>query len=379
MDLEWIGEDDKNTLGHVSKMHLEGKIISSPHHAMTSKDYGIVDRVKRSRELKNNNLVVSGELLNFTTFKGVGSDAEITDSLFDRMKKRMVKEKVNVVHTRIPEAFTVGDRISPVNRISELQTSALVGIQLDAEASIILPPLGAGISSFESFKTIYDRTKTELQTYKSNKEIAGYIPSTNQLDIVRKIIEAYLKDGIKLFFVDFSGSSINRALIRTVVSSIRSSLKIKRKVVDQPDKQYYLHVLDVATSRKSTMGVAPIMDVLTHTYGVDSTSGVVWGGGKLEKEKLRYFHYEKYGAYRIGDIQNSIAIPPQLIEGSTYAVYDKLRADRLIEYANECLQISSYISEGEKDYGGYLKAKSVASKDVTNAMSDVKEIKANSK
>jgi hypothetical protein len=36
MNLEWIAEDMKNTLGHVSKMTIDGKTVLSPHHAMSS-------------------------------------------------------------------------------------------------------------------------------------------------------------------------------------------------------------------------------------------------------------------------------------------------------------------------------------------------------
>lgn len=382
MDLEWIAEDSNNTLGHISRMRIEGKPISSPHHALTSKDYEIVERVARSRELKNNNIVVNGEILSYSNFKGVGTDTEITNNLFNKMGSRIVKDKVNIVHIRIPENYVVGDSVIPVNKVSELKTSALVGIQIEAKASVIIPPINTGISSIEVFKTIYDRTKIEIQSSKYNKELGGYIPSTNQLDLVPEMIQKYLKDGVRIFFVDFSGSSMNRALIRTVVSSIRAILRTKKKRIEDPDKQYYLHVLDIASSRKSTMPVTSITDILTHSYGVDSTSGVMWGGGKLEKNKLRYFNMKDYGAYRIGGLPKYVLIDPNLTEGSVQAVYEKLRADRLIEYNKECSEVSSRISGNSgnhNDYGSYLTTKTGADKDVINALSDIKEIKANSK
>jgi hypothetical protein len=377
MNLEWIAEDEKNTLGHTTKMTLDNKTILSPHHAITYKDYEIVKKVDRLTELKDSNLVVAGEILSHQAFNGVGTNSIITDALFKRMQNRTLKGKANLIHTRIPEDYTIGDITKPIDRVSELQTSALVGIQIDAQASAIIPPLNAGISSFGAFKSVYERTKIEIQTSKA-KDIVGYIPTTKELGLVWKVVEAYLKDDIRFFAVDFSGSPMNRALIRTVASAIRNNLKIKSKVKESKDKQYYLHVFDVSSNRKSSLPISPITDVLTHSYGVDSTSGVVWGGGKLDRTKLRYFNMKDYGAYHIGKITNSIMSNDTLISGSTPEVYEKLRADKLIEYRKECATISDVISGDLLDYSSYLSTKTIAQNDVKNALLDIKEIKANS-
>lgn len=374
MNVEWLAEDEKNTLGHTTKLTLESKTILSPHHAITYKDYEAVSNTGRLGELKDSNIVVAGELLSHQAFEGVGSNSIITDALFSRMKNRMIKDKVNILHTRIPESYKIGNVIKPVDKVSELQTSALVGIQIDANASAVIPPLNAGISSFPAFKTVYDRTKIEIQTSKS-KDIIGYIPTTIELGVVWKIVEAYIKDDVRFFAVDFAGSPLNRALIRSVVSAIRNNLKIKGKVKEDADKQYYLHVFDVASSKKSSLAISPITDILTHSYSVDSTSSVVWGGGKLEKEKLRYYNTKDYGAYRIG---NLTTINEKLISGSASEAYEKLRADKLIEYKKECTNISDVISGNLLDYSSYLSTKTIAQSDVKNALLDIKEIKANS-
>ncbi len=379
MNLEWIAEDMKNTLGHVSKMTIDGKTVLSPHHAMTSKDYEIVNQVKRTNELKDSNLVVNGEILGYSTFKGVGVDSKTTDDLFKRLSGKVVKDKPNIVYTRIPESHTIDDILIPVNKVSELQTSGLVGIQIDSGASVIIPPLQTGISSKDVFKDVYERTKIEIQTSKYTKDVAGYIPTTRQLGIVTDMIQAYVKDDVRFFITDFSGSAMNRALIRTVVSAIRKCLGIKKSILEQPDKQYYLHVLDISSSKKTTQAISPIMDILTHSYGVDSTSGVLWGGGKLEKDKLRYYNMGSYGAYRIGKLPENIKIRHDILDGSAYEVYQKLRADKLIEYKKECNEISDTMSSSKTDYGSRLTTKTAATKDVENAFMDVKEILANSK
>ena len=240
-------------------------------------------------------------------------------------------------------------------------------------------PLQTGISSKDVFKDVYERTKIEIQTSKYTKDVAGYIPTTRQLGIVTDMIQAYVKDDVRFFITDFSGSAMNRALIRTVVSAIRKCLGIKKSILEQPDKQYYLHVLDISSSKKTTQAISPIMDILTHSYGVDSTSGVLWGGGKLEKDKLRYYNMGSYGAYRIGKLPENIKIRHDILDGSAYEVYQKLRADKLIEYKKECNEISDTMSSSKTDYGSRLTTKTAATKDVENAFMDVKEILANSK
>jgi len=132
---------------------------------------------------------------------------------------------------------------------------------------------------------------------KNKKEIVGYIPTTDHLEIVRDLTAAYLKKGVRFFAVDFSGAHNQPSLMRTIVRTIREKLKIK-KLAKEKDEKYYLHAFNVATARKSTRDVSPISDIIAQPYGVDSTSSTMWGGGTLDMNKLRYYNTDDYGAYR---------------------------------------------------------------------------------
>jgi len=179
--------------------------------------------------------------------------------------------------------------------------------------------------------------------------------------------------------MDFSASTIPRAYLRTSVRALRESLKIKRGKIPL-EKQYTLHAFNVSFAVKSQNEITPITDILTHVYGVDVTSGVIWGGGKLEKDKLRYYNTNDYGAYRIGNRQNhNIHIPNKLLVGNPITVYKKLRVDRIISYQNECGKISNKMAEQDPSlgYSAYINTKDRATDIVKKAISDVKEIKAN--
>lgn len=382
MNLEWIAEDDTNTIGHVSKMNLDGFSITSPMHVITSRDLEIANRVRVSEELKNTKMFLAGECLSYQAFNGVGINSDITEAIFQRIKAKIVKGKANLVQLRVPEHYEMSKSdIRRVTKLSPLQTSGIVGIQLEVGASAITPPLHQGISSSEVFNSIYETTKTEIQTYNREREIIGYIPTTKELRLVSDMVKTYVKDGIRFFAVDFSSSPLNRWLLRTVVTALRVNLKIKGTVKEKTDKQYYLHVFNIASSKKSINPITPITDVLTHSYGVDSTSGVIWGGGQLVKNKLRYFNMQDYGAYQINSLDaNNIHYNKLLTEGSVFEVYDKLRTDKNTKQAEECEKIREVISgnDGVDRYAPYLTSKTRAIKEVNNALIDIKEIKANS-
>jgi hypothetical protein len=373
MNLEWLAEDS-GTLGHLSKLKLEGISSISPLHALSKRDVDIIKSSGISNGVMNTNLFVAGESLAYSTFEGVGNNPSITDALFVRTKNKIVKNKINLIHFRISKEYDIGKTTIPVTKVSEIQTSALVGIQLEADASAITPPLPSGLSSLDLFKQIYERTKTEVQTFKKQKEIIGYIPTTEELVLIPDIVKAYLKDGIKVFAVDFSSSPLNRWLIRTVVTAIRSNLKIKGQIKDNIDKQYYLHVFNVASSKKTPLPIAPITDILTHSYGVDSTSGVVWGGGKLVKEKLRFFNMTDYGAYQIATLnQEKIPHDESLLRGSTVVVYEKLRSHRIVGYKKECEKISESVTTSGIEQ--HILSKTRAKNEVKNVLMDIREIK----
>ena len=278
MNLEWIAEDFTDTIGHATKLELEGIKSLSPYHTVTARDLDLANRLHSIDAFKNSNMVLAGEALSYQTFSGVGSNSVITNELFKRITAKVVKNKINLVHLRVPSSYDIGTTTINVGRVSDFQVSGIVGVQLEANASAVIPPVNQGISQFPEFQRIYQRTKVEIQTFRKEKEIMGYIPTTKSLDLVQRMIEQYIKDDIRIFGVDFSSSPLNRWLLRTVVSNIRRNLKIKGKVGENKDKHYYLHVFDVTSSKKSALPISPITDVLTHTYGVDSTSGVMWGG-----------------------------------------------------------------------------------------------------
>jgi len=272
--------------------------------------------------------------------------------------------------------------------IDDLRASALVGVQLDADASLVIPPVPTGIQRFRDFSKILERTKVELQTFKAKKEMIGFVTTTKNLELARDMVAEYVKNGCRFFAVDFSGASNQPSLMRTIVRAIRESLKI-RKRPKESDEKYYLHVFNAATSRKSILDIAPISDVIIHPYGVDSTSGVMWGGGNVDDPgKLRYYLTDDYGAYRrTAILQHGTTCKcpicrkfdlPELYSGSVPIVLNRLREHRLHSYAGEYKRIGEKIGEVEpaKGYLPYLYTKTAAESDIKRIVEDVKEIRA---
>ena len=376
MVVEWIHNEESNTLGHVAQLELDGQKSVSPQHALTLQDLSAISTL--GKHAPTDNIVVAGESISYQTFQGVGKQAGITDSLMERLKLKSVSGRINLVYPRIPSSYNLGETIVQVITVDDLQASALAGAQLEAGASAIIPPLPNGLKSFSIFERALERTKIEIQTFRKEKEIVGFIPKTDHLDLIPQMIKEYVKNDVSIFAIDFSGSCLPRALIRTTVRAIREAKKIKKK--NEPsEKHYYLHVFDVAASLKSVQGAAPITDILTHAYGVDSTSGVMWGGGKLERGKLRYFNMADYGAYRIGNTKEfGIAIPFDVPDNPVNA-YKSLRAHRILDYTKDCKgNITERISSGDesKGYAAYLNSKDRAKKEVRTVLSDIKEIRA---
>lgn len=378
MTVIWTSEDKFDTLGHVSELTVDGMKITGPHHAMTSRDEDIFKRYK-SPSLPKNGFAIAGEFLVKSTLENVGHAAGATDALLERLKAKMLGNRPNLLYTRIPATYDVNGHIIPVNSIDELQASALVGVQLDADASMILPPIPTGVQSIKTFEKVFERTTVEIQTFKEEKEIMGYIPKTDNLELVRDMVQAYVKAGIRVFGVDFGGASNCPATMRTLLRSIRQNLKIKKLVGENSDKNYYIHAFNVSSNKKSVNPVSPVADVLTHIYGVDSTSGVMWGGGKLEMDKLRYSIMDSYGAYRLNSLEaNNISCPSNLRAGGVVTVMEKLRLDRTIKYAAECQSISDKINAADTTdgYAPYVKNKKWAEQEAKKILLDIKEIKA---
>ena len=375
MTVEWLYNEEYDTIGHVSKLNLNGIKSISPHHAQTIND---LEAIKSLGIRKNfDSIAVAGESLNYATFQGVGTKTSITDALIKRLQFKIIPNKINFVYCRIPSMYKTNSSFHPVLKVDDLQSSAIVGAQLEANANGIIPPIPNGIQNYKVFKRILERTKIEIQTFRKKKEIIGLIPKTEALGLIPAMIKDYEKLGVNIYAIDFSGSYLPRALIRTTVGTIRRLRKIKKRN-EKTDKHYYLHIFNASTSVKSPTPATSISDILTHAYGVDSTSGVMWGGGKLVHDKLRYYSMSDYGAYQIGKMNEYGITTPFSIPESSSRAYKVLRAHRIIDYNNDCkTNITEYISSGEptKSYGAYLSSKSRAKEQVSNILTDVKEIK----
>lgn len=378
MTVEWTYLDKENTLAHVSEIDLDGKKSFFPQHALTHSDYNVFSELNQESKIPKNCTIIVGEPLTQNTLEGVGYRAEVTNGLFSRLKSKMIHGKLNLVYPRIPNNVKAGNAIIAIDRINDLQASALVGIQLDLDANGIIPPVPNNLTQKRAFDRVFERTLNEKKTFGSDKEIVGLIPKTEALDLIPLIVNDYVKAGIRHFAMDFSGATIPRAHLRTAVRAIRDTLKIKKGEIAK-EKQYTFHALNASFAVKSQAEVTPITDLLTHVYGIDSTSGVIWGGGKLEKEKLRYYNTQDYGAYRIGDGKNPpISIPQGLMMGNPVLVYKKLRVNRIDAYQEECKRISERVAQEEqaRGYSAYIGTKERASEIVNKVLSDIKEIKA---
>jgi hypothetical protein len=392
LSIEW-GAHDQETLAHTSVLRVGGREVlsplqaaASPHHSLTRGEF---EKQLRGVGEPYSSLIIAGETLKMATLANVGYDKSITDDLLSRLKEKMVSDRINLVFPRIPYTFkdTNGNRIPPP-MIDELRASALVGVQLDANASLVIPPIPTGIQRTKDFLKIFERTRVELQTFKSKKEMIGFVATTENLELARDMVVEYAKSGCRFFAVDFSGASNQPSLMRTVVRAIRESLRIRKRPREN-DEKYYLHVFNVATSKKSVLDIAPISDVIIHPYGVDSTSGVMWGGGSIDNpSKLRYYLTDDYGAYRRGAIVDhgtTCRCPVckkyglrELYSGSVSTVLSRLQEHRLHSYAGEYKRIAEKIGEGEpaKGYLPYLYTKSRAETEIKRIVEDVKEIRA---
>ncbi len=382
MVVEWLSNDGKNTLGHVSVLELEGNKTTGPHHALTNRDYQAIRNINDEEHLLTNSLTAAGEALSYATFQNIGTDANVTDALTKRIENRIVSNTINLAYTRIPSSYDInGIRVPTEDRVSVLKASALVGAQLDAGVSAVVPPLPNGLSSIPIFKRIMQRTTSEIELFDKDKEIVGLIPAMSKnLDKIPQIVKEYVKNDVRVFAMDFSGAALPRSFIRTTVRAIRESLKIKKDNEPQ-EKHYYLHAFNTSVNMKSSLPVTPVADILTHAYSVDSTSSVMWGGGELEFEKLRYYNIGDYGAYRIGklDDYSNVKVPFALPQDDPVEAYNRLRAHRIIDYAQDCkTTISQKIGSNtpNSDYAAYLLSKPRTVNQVQNILTDVEEIKA---
>jgi len=392
LDIEWIAQDP-DSLAHITNIKVGGHIAKSPFQAASSPHRSVTRRglqiQRKISEEPYSPIIIAGETLKLPTLRGVGYDKNVTDDLLNRIKSKMVSEKINITFPRIPSQCTDerGMRINPPE-IDDLRASALVGVQLDANADLITPPIPYGIQRWKDFQRLFERTRVEIQTFNTKSEMIGFIPTTDNLQLVRDMVREYAKYGCHFFAVDFSGSSNQPSLIRTIVRAIRESFHIKIRA-KEIDEKYYLHIFDVTTSKKSTLPVSSISDLIVHPYGVDSTSGQMWGRNEDDTSKMRYYLTEDYGAYRMKAIQDhgpsSCECPickeftlKELYSGSAPDVYTRLREHRLYSYTTEYRQVAEKISvqESPKGYVSYLGTKTVATREIGKIMEDVGEIRA---
>ncbi len=379
MTIDWLYHDNTNTLAKISEIELNNKKAVFPQHALTHSDYNIFSELGQEDNISKDSMVIVGEPLNQHTLSGIGHEAQVTDALFSRLKEKIVMGKLNLVYPRIPNNIKQGNNILAVENIDDLQASALVGVQLELGASAIIVPIPNNINQKKAFDRIFERTINERKTFNSDKEIVGLIPKTDALDLIPSIIKDYVKEGIRHFAMDFSGATIPRAHLRQAVRGIRDHLKIKKGNIPK-EKQYTFYAFNVSFAVKSQSEVSPITDILTHVYGIDATSGVIWGGGRIEKDKLRFYNTTDYGAYHIKNIENqNVAVPKNLLQGSPIAVYKKLRVNRITAYQDECKKVSTRVAEQDqsKGYSAYINTKDRAKEIVKKAIFDVKEIKSN--
>ncbi len=376
MDLEWIAEDTtKETLAHASLLEVNGKKTTSPQQLLTHRDQELLGDDARFKS----NIALCPEFLEYATFQGAGQDTHTTNALIKRMELRKQPGKINLVYARIPSGFLINGMRHPISGINQFQASGLVSAQIEADADLLIPPLPTGISSVDQFEMVLERTIVENQTANKERDLVGYIPTTADIPLAREMVKSYLKKGVRFFGIDYSGSHLNRSLTRVVVSTLREMLKIKRKAGENTDKQYYLHVFDVASCKKSSSSVTPVADVLTHAYGVDSTSGVIWGGGILVKERLRMFNMSDYGAYQLGALDSyNLSAPKDVQAASAQTAYKMLRKLRLVDTKQEDQKIVEKIMDGRPSfgYGPYLAQKDKADPLIKNIFKDVKEIQA---
>ena len=304
-----------------------------------------------------------------------------------RLKQKKIPGSINLVYPRIPASYSASDGTkAQVPSIDDLRALALVDVQLEADASLVIPPMPGGLNNRKQYELSLERASVAIQTFKVQKEIVGYIPTTNQLEIARDLTTAYVRKGVRFFAVDYSGASNQPSLMRTVVRTIREKLRLK-KVAREKDEKYYLHTFNVAVSRKSKLDISPLSDIITHPYGVDSTSSQMWGGGTLDVDRLRYYLTLDYGAYRrkalakrelscnCGQCADGLA---ELYDAPATRVLDRLRVHRISAYADECARITERISSGREDgaYSSYLTTKTQARQDVGRILADVREIQA---
>ena len=226
MEVDWTLEDDES-LAHASRLRVGGKSataplkaeVVSPSRATTKGEVDLGG--SKVAPSPRPTLVIAGEPLGRSTLDAVGYSKEATDALILRMRERSLPDHINLVYCRIPKQYATSDGLPlPMPPLDDLRASALVDVQLAADASLVIPPLPSGLSSSKVLNRSLERTVVAIQTSSGARDIVGYIPTTENLELARDAIGIYVRLGVRFFAVDFSGASNQPSLMRTVVRTV---------------------------------------------------------------------------------------------------------------------------------------------------------------
>jgi len=382
-DLKLLGEDSES-LARSIEIKIKGKKAAGPIHGITKKDAEIYSKFAK-KPYPDSTVNIAGENLNYDTFDNLTS-ANALHGLMKRLSDRtyMPKDTINIVYPRIPKTYTVNGVTYTHTKISDLQASNLAGVALDAGTDILIPAMPGSIINRKLVKKVIGRTINEIQTFNDWRPMMAYIPRVDDIELATYMVEQYLKmdKECRIFGIDFSGASYPSPLLRAVIRKIRNTLGIKGR--RESNEVYYLHGFNVAKSRKSTKEISSVTDILTHTYGIDTSSNVIWGGGDLEPEKCRYLFAEDYGAYRFEGVKDrkptcDCPVCKQYTLDEIYSrnrVIPALKTHKMHTFYHETKKLSKKIEENDpkRGYLPYLETKKHASGEVKKIMNDVKEI-----
>ena len=70
MTVEWLYNEESNTIGHVAKLKLDGITSISPQHAQTIQDVEAIEIAGVKKNLDS--VAISGEPINYSAFQGTG-------------------------------------------------------------------------------------------------------------------------------------------------------------------------------------------------------------------------------------------------------------------------------------------------------------------
>lgn len=374
--VEWSSEAPE-TLAHTSVLRINSKRAAGPHYSISARDSKICWR-HVGRDITNNRINVAGEALTPETISVIGRNFNAANALLQRLRAKIVRPHttINLVFPRIP----IGDPQTPYTTISPMQVSALVDVQLEAGADAIIPPLPGGLADFGSAREIIKTTQSSIDTLNQKTPILGYLPCIKNPILARDVTLEYLRLECRMFAVDFGGAQNVPFLLRTAIRTIRKHLK---------GEPYYIHAFNVCMNKKSSAQVSPITDLLTHIYGIDSVSSMLWGGSQ-KPEKLRYALTSNYGAYRRDAIQEYARTHGALCNcpvcrGHTIdEIYqssdaqEKLKVHRIAAYEDEYRTVNGKIEVGDLTdaYLSHLNSKTMALEEIHTRVNDVQEIKA---